>query len=106
MADELEHHAPAGHYSGRNRIPNIKQFVASLDRDKQTRDAQIDAGGLQSNKTNPGVQEHHNMEKRKKGRIVTDPVTGKQVEIADIDLDFEQAVENPMVSYEPKCDMP
>jgi hypothetical protein len=35
---------PSGqHYSARNKIPNIKQFVESLDAEKKARDAQIDS---------------------------------------------------------------
>ncbi|KAI1841973.1 hypothetical protein JX265_003020 [Neoarthrinium moseri] len=91
-----EQHAPGGHYSGRNRIPNIQQFVESLDRDKKERDAQIDAG-VQPNGQNGGVKEHK-VEPKKKGRIVTDPVTGKEVEITDVNLDSKDAVENPLLS--------
>ncbi|KAI4593114.1 hypothetical protein KJ359_010038 [Pestalotiopsis sp. 9143b] len=93
-----QQHAPGGHYSGRNRIPNIQQFVASLDRDKKERDAQIDAS-QKANKTNgQGVQEHQPEQRHTKGKTVSDPVTGKQVEIADADLDFESAADNPLLS--------
>lgn len=83
---------PGGHYSGRNRIPNIQEFVASLDRDKRQRDAQIETG-----KTG-GVTDHKPEVKKPKGRIVTDPVTGKEVEITDVETDFMEAVDDPKVS--------
>ena len=88
--EEQQHHAPGGHYSGQNRIPNIQQFVESLDRDKKKRDAEIDAQG--------GVQDHQNKPKKKKGKMVQDPVTGKQVEITDVDIDSKEAVNHPKVS--------
>jgi Ca2+-dependent lipid-binding protein len=94
---QQQQHAPGGHYSGRNRIPNIQEFVASLDRDKRERDAQIDAS-LKSNNNSQGVHEHQPEQKKRKGKVVSDPVTGREVEIADADLDFESAVENPMLS--------
>ncbi|KAI0020399.1 C2 domain-containing protein [Xylariomycetidae sp. FL0641] len=101
MASEQNHHVPSGggHYSGRNRIPNIKEFAASLDRDKRERDAKIDAE-LKANKKDNQVQEHTPQSSNRKGntRIVTDPVTGKEVEIDDVNTDFTQAVENPKLS--------
>jgi len=42
MADAQQQHAPGGHYSGSNKIPTINQFIEKLDRDKATRDKQID----------------------------------------------------------------
>ncbi|KAI0161343.1 C2 domain-containing protein [Xylariaceae sp. FL1272] len=97
--DYTDHtHTGGGHYSGRNRIPNIKEFAAALDRDKKKRDAEIDAQ-LKANKTNGGIQDHKNgriLEGH--GKVVTDPVTGNQVQIDDANLDFKNAVENPHLS--------
>lgn len=97
MSAGQEQHAPGGHYSGRNRIPNIQEFVASLDRDKKTRDAQIDASA-NPNASNNGVPDHKPEPIRKQGRIVTDPVTGNNVEIADVDADFMKAANENTVS--------
>lgn len=93
MDEEQQQHKPGGHYSGRNRIPNIQEFVQSLDRDKRRRDAQIE------NAPDGGVTDHKPEVKKPKGRIVTDPVTGKEIEITDVESDFRTAVDNPMVSY-------
>lgn len=96
--------APAGqHYSGRNRVPNIHEFVQQLDRDKKERDAAIDEQ-LKLNKQNeaPGgeSQPHQNPPpKNKDHRRVRDPVTGADVEIQDADVDFAEAVDNPQVSH-------
>lgn len=101
MASDQQH-GGSGHYSGLNRIPNIKEFVAGLDRDKKERDAKID-NESKSNKNNKGitgVTEHTNsVESYKgKGRVVTDPVTGNQVTIDDVNADFMDAAKNPSVS--------
>lgn len=94
MENETQQHKPGGHYSGRNRIPNIHEFVASLDRDKRERDALIESGKI----PDAGVTDHKPAVKKPKGRIVTDPVTGKEVEITDVETDFMKAVDDPMVS--------
>ncbi|KAI0121549.1 hypothetical protein F4776DRAFT_221402 [Hypoxylon sp. NC0597] len=100
MASEQHHHFPGGgHYSGSNRVPNIKEFAASLDRNKKERDAKIDAE-LKANKKNKGITEHTNDPEahRRRGRVVTDPVTGKEVTIDDVDSSFLKAVEEPHLS--------
>lgn len=99
MSAEKEHvHPGGGHYSGRNRIPNIKEFAAALDRDKKERDARIDAQ-LKGNGKNGDIKEHtpESGHLPGHGRVVTDPVTGKEVQIEDVNLDFKKAVENPQV---------
>lgn len=68
-----------------------------LDAEKKQRDAEIDAE-LRRNRRNPDVKIHRNELLKKKGtRSVRDPVTGKDVEIRDADIDFTEAVENPQV---------
>ncbi|KAH6605063.1 c2 domain-containing [Trichoderma cornu-damae] len=91
-----EHVVPSGqHYSATNRVPNIQEFMQRLDADKKQRDAEIDAE-LRRNKRNPDVRMHRNELLKKKGiRAVRDPVTGKDVEIRDADMDFTEAVEHP-----------
>jgi hypothetical protein len=95
-----EHVAPSGrqHYSGRNRVPNIQQFVEQLDAQKRDRDAAIDEE-LKRNNQAGEAQDHKNAKpvKRKDTRTVRDPVTGKDVEIRDADLDYKKAVEDPQV---------
>lgn len=90
---------PSGqHYSGMNRIPNIKQFIESLDRQKRDRDAQIDAD---LGKQPGGEAKDHAEEVKKSGkhrRVVRDPVTGRDVEIEDTDHAMMKAAQNPMVS--------
>ncbi|KAI1179559.1 C2 domain-containing protein [Nemania sp. FL0916] len=98
-SSQKEQRVPGGHYSGNNRIPNIKEFAAALDRDKKERDAKIDAE-LKGNRKNKDIKEHkpENGYLAGHGRVVTDPVTGKEVQIEDVKLDSKNAVENPMLS--------
>lgn len=97
---------PSGqHYSGSNRIPNIKQFMESLDRDKKKRDAEIEAQNKKNNTTTPTPgspthQEHKSPTPKKASnqRTVRDPVTGRDVTIDDHNDDMYKAVEDPHVS--------
>lgn len=92
--------ASGQHYSGANRIPNIKQFMEKLDREKKDRDAQIDSHAKQQKNSTSGVQEHQvsSQKQGKNRRTVRDPVTGKDVEIDDIDDSMLKEVDNPHVS--------
>jgi hypothetical protein len=97
-----DHVVPSGqHYSGRNRVPNIQQFMDQLDLQKKERDAEIDAH-LKKNGKNKEVADHTNSEmpKSKDTRTVRDPVTGKDVQIRDAKMDFKEAVDNPQVRRE------
>ncbi|POS75940.1 meiotically up-regulated 190 protein [Diaporthe helianthi] len=90
--DQQQQTAPGGHYSGTNRIPNIKQFMEGLDKDKKERDAKIDA-----QHTGGGEGKPHRTETSKGNnrRTVRDPVTGKDVEIDDIGPEMVKAVDDP-----------
>lgn len=89
--------AGQGHYSGKNPVPNIQKFVESLDRDKADRDKRIDAD---RKAREAGPVPHREVKAGKAGtqKTVTDPTTGKEVVIEDVDKKTMQAVENPMVS--------
>lgn len=91
-------HVAGQHYSGRNRVPNIQEFMAQLDTQKKERDAAIDSQ-LKKNKAAGEIQPHQNEKSpsKKDTRTVRDPVTGKDVEIRDNDMDFEEATERPQV---------
>lgn len=95
---------PGQHYSGSNRIPNIKQFMERLDKDKSQRDAKIDAeasGAHTQNKNAQGEVREHQNGQRKQGnnrRVVRDPITGKDVEIDDIDDSMLESTRDPHVS--------
>jgi hypothetical protein len=93
---------PGGHYSGHNPIPTVKQFVENLDKDKKERDRQIDQRaaaekGGQNATTAGGAQPHKMQKKQVDGTetTVTDPTTGNQVTISDVDKSMMSEVENP-----------
>lgn len=82
MSTVKENVVPSGqHYSGANRVPNIKQFVESLDKDKKLRDTELEqrvkseASGQQSGETTDHTDAKPNRKNNR--RVVTDPVTGK-----------------------------
>jgi Ca2+-dependent lipid-binding protein len=85
-------------WSGTNKIPNIQDFVAKLDKGKAERDRQIDDSHAQDQPADPSVVAHKNEPHSTKGKTVTDPTTGNQVEIEDVSEDFMKAVKDPMLS--------
>lgn len=94
---------PGTHYSGANPIPNIQRFVQSLDADKKERD---ERNSQQNHATQNGDATDHKEGPGKsasgKGRkVVTDPTTGKEVEIEDVNKDFMRGVKDPQVSTYP-----
>jgi hypothetical protein len=98
MDAEGHHHQPGQPYSGRNKIPNIQEFMAQLDSEKKQRDAAID-DELKHNKQGNEIKDHKNEKKaaKKDTRTVRDPVTGKDVDIEDVKLDFGKVVDDPQV---------
>ena len=116
-----QQHGPGGHYSGHNPIPTVKQFVENLDKDKRNRDKEIDERakaaraqadtapttptrtGKKTPVTTPktpaqdGVEDHKVQKKTIEGteKTVTDPTTGREVVIADVNKDMIDEVENP-----------
>lgn len=103
MAQQQKAGAAGGHYSGKNPIPTVKQFIDNLDKDKKERDREIDeqakantATGQKA--TTAGGAQPHKMQKRSEDgteKTVTDPTTGNQVTIADVNKDMMGEVENP-----------
>ncbi|PHH63112.1 hypothetical protein CDD81_6263 [Ophiocordyceps australis] len=95
-----DHVAPSGqHYSGSNRVPNIQQFMEQLDSEKRERDAAIDRD-LNRNKRSKEAKDHQNSDapQHKDMRTVRDPVTGKDVQIRDAQMDFREAADKPQLS--------
>jgi hypothetical protein len=94
---------PGGHYSGTNPIPNIQRFVESLDKDKKERDAKINeqmkARAAQGKDGGDAIDHKPNQSIGVAGtrKIATDPTTGREVEIEDVNADFMKSVDNPQV---------
>lgn len=82
-------------WSGNNKIPNINEFVANLDKSKADRDKAIDQDTEPS--TVDKVIPHRNEKPKAKGKEVTDPVTGKQIVIADVGKEYIKRADNPTV---------
>jgi hypothetical protein len=100
MASNEHKKGPGGHYSGSNPVPNIQKFIESMDRDKKNRDARIDAE-MKVGTAGSDVKEHKNGQNvgvKGSRKMVTDPTTGKQVQIEDVNADFMKSVEDPQVS--------
>ncbi|KAF1817628.1 hypothetical protein P152DRAFT_478567 [Eremomyces bilateralis CBS 781.70] len=104
---EQEQHLPGGHYSGRNPVPTINQFLRSLDSEKTERDKRIDAELAQKreklmsqNETNQDVKAHEVEAPTTKAaqKRVTDPTTGREVVIEDVGKDTYKLVEDPILS--------
>ena len=92
----------AGHWSGQNKIPTVNQFLQGLDKDKKERDRQID-GQKKAQQAQLGgndVKAHKNekVEQSSSQQTVTDPVTGKQVTIEDVNKGFIEKSQNPVLS--------
>lgn len=100
-------HGPAGHWSAANPIPTIQKFVENLDKDKKERDKQIDEE-LQRRQQNAQEQgqsfDEEAADVQKKGtRQVTDPVTGKQIEIEDVQKQYLKEAKDPKVRFGTVC---
>ncbi|KAF2804117.1 uncharacterized protein BDZ99DRAFT_426375 [Mytilinidion resinicola] len=101
MADQQQHR-PGGHYSGANPVPTVKKFMENLDKDKRDRDRQLDEEAVQRKKAAVGgdAKPHKETNAGIKGtqKTVTDPTTGNQVVIEDVNKSMMGQVENPQLS--------
>lgn len=102
---EQQQHAPGGHYSGSNKIPTVNQLLDRLDKDKKDRDRQIDerkkAPKSQQQQGSDGgdAVPHQNQVQAKEGQqTVTDPTSGRQVVIEDVNKEMMENVKNPTLS--------
>jgi len=95
-----EQKGPGGHYSGKNKIPTVNEFVQRLDRDKASRDANIDAQRSGAQQGGDDVKPHQNEVKHtsENQQTVTDPTTGKQIVIEDVNEDMRERAKNPTLS--------
>jgi hypothetical protein len=99
-----QQHGPGGYWSGGNKIPTVGQFMEKLDKDKKERDKQLDEQAkLKAQQQKLGgsdIQAHQNEAKKPSSsqKTVTDPTTGKEVVIEDVNKDFMERVKNPVLS--------
>lgn len=101
MADQQQH-APGGHYSGANPVPTVKKFIENLDKDKSARDRKLDEQEKERKKAaatgdaTPHTPQKAGLEGTQK--VVTDPTTGREVTIEDVNPAMMNQVENPQLS--------
>lgn len=88
-------------WSGTNKIPNIKEFVAKLDKDKAARDQALANNGEHSQAASHEVTPHKNEKTKAEGETVTDPVTGNKVVIANVGKEYMERADNPTVRAKP-----
>jgi hypothetical protein len=102
QGDATAQHGPAGHWSAANPIPTIHKFVENLDKEKKERDQRIDEEIKRkeqaARKEGKPVDQTALDVSRKSTRQVTDPVTGKEIEIEDVQKNYMEESKNPVVS--------
>ncbi|KAL4788160.1 hypothetical protein BJX76DRAFT_198981 [Aspergillus varians] len=94
-------HRVGEHWSGTNPVPTIGRFVERLQEDKRDREAHEKAAA--ASRTQPEQKDEgavpHRPRKVGKGRTreVTDPTTGRDIEVEDLDETAMDPVKDPML---------
>lgn len=81
-------------------MPTVSKFLASLDRDKQDRDRQLDEARKPDGNQNLGEATAHRNEPQGDAsarKTVTDPTTGNTVQIEDVNEGFVKLAKDPTV---------
>lgn len=99
------------HWSAQNPVPTIHRFLERMEQDKEARkaheeelDAQEKARVTEKKDAKPEAIPHRPRKSKGKTRVVTDPTTGRDIEVEDQDSDSMDAVKNAKVdvgSYSP-----
>lgn len=95
-------HRPGGYWSSVNPIPTIQKFIEGLDKEKKERGRQIDEEIRRKKQQQkkegkePLGREDEKPSKRPLRRV-TDPTTGKEIEIEDVGKDLMKEVREPKV---------
>jgi hypothetical protein len=95
-------HRVGEHWSGNNPVPTIGRFIERLQADQQDREAHQKASA--SKRHDEQKDENavpHRPQKVGKGRTreVTDPTTGREIEVEDLDESAMEPVKDPKVMY-------
>jgi hypothetical protein len=103
MAEQQQSQHVPGHYSGANPVPTVKKFIESLDKDKAERDRKLDEQERERKKQAAATGDaapHKPQKAAIEGtqKVVTDPTTGKEVTIEDVNKSMMDQVENPTLS--------
>jgi hypothetical protein len=103
MANPQKPVGAGGYYSGTNPIPTIQQFIENLDSSKNLRDQEIDEvqkgpPAQQQQKTTTNGSNTPQLIAKKHQKIVTDPVSGKEVVIEHAKRGVVDDVRDPKLS--------
>ncbi|KAE8148758.1 hypothetical protein BDV25DRAFT_11996 [Aspergillus avenaceus] len=98
--DSPKHHRVGEHYGAHNPVPTIQKFLEHMERDKQDRKAHEEAVTAREREEEEAYEDAHPHKPRKrpgkgKTRMVTDPTTGREIEVEDQDSDSMDVVKNP-----------
>ncbi|PWY87326.1 C2 domain protein [Aspergillus sclerotioniger CBS 115572] len=90
-------HRVGEHWSGANPVPTIGRFLERLEVDKQERKAHEEALIAKRKEQEERGEEIPHKPRRTSGktRMVTDPTTGKEIEVEDLDEEAMDAVKDP-----------
>lgn len=100
-----QHHV-GEHWSGSNPIPTVQNFIEHFDKDKRERDRKIEEESKarreqekRAAKEGKKAEEQPKQvpKEKVKTRKVTDPVTGREIEIEDKDQASMEGAKNPKV---------
>ncbi|GAB1192265.1 hypothetical protein APSETT444_001454 [Aspergillus pseudonomiae] len=98
-SDSPKHHRVGEHYGTHNPVPTIQKFLEHLEKDKQDRKAHEKVVTAREKEEEArGEAKPHKPRKRPgkgKTRMVTDPTTGREIEVEDQDADSMEVVKNP-----------
>lgn len=108
MPPGTQQHRVGEHWSAANPVPTIQKFMQHLESEKEERKAheeEVTAKEIQARQEREARGEnldeataHKNREIPKgKTRMVTDPTTGKNIEVEDLDEESMEVVKNPTV---------
>lgn len=113
MPPGSQQHRVGEHWSAANPVPTIQKFMQNLETEKEERKAHEEEvnrreqeARLQREARGEKIEDettaHKNREIPKgKTRMVTDPTTGKDIEVEDLDEESMEVVKNPTVC--PPC---
>lgn len=111
MPPGQQQHRVGEHWSAANPVPTIQKFMQHLETEKEERKAheeEINAKEQQTRREKESRGEkledeataHKNRTIPKgKTRMVTDPTTGKDIEVEDLDEESMEVVKNPTVCF-------
>lgn len=108
MPPGTQQHRVGEHWSAANPVPTIQKFMQHLESEKEERKAheeEVTAKEIQARQEREARGEnldettaHKNREIPKgKTRMVTDPTTGKNIEVEDLDEESMEVIKNPTV---------